>query len=171
MSVGIPLAFPRLVLWLLAGVLLTGCPAPPARDPFQPDKIYTPTLAGIVESEEFVTGVEAVFTLASGEQLRIDLNTAVRPGEHPQPDLGDLLLYGEDADGVWYVAISGSPPCFLTSRSLAYEEGEFIVFNYGLRLPKADDFDPGSVDNGRWDDPRSAGFCINASGEVTEYRG
>ena len=155
--------------------LLSACPALPQpdpavsqRDPLVPDKVYEPTAVGVVEAEERLGGNLVLITLDDGRQLQIDLNEAARVGNYPQPEPGYLLLYGEDDAGPWYVAVSGNPSCFgIGARAI--DHGDALIFNFGLRVPKADNYDPGSVSGTRYDNPR-AGFCLNGDGEVTEYQ-
>jgi hypothetical protein len=153
---------------LVSAVLLAGCARQPERDPLVPDRVYTPTIVGVVESEEFI-GVRSVqLTLDDGRTLQLDLDAATAVGNYPEPEPGYLLLYGEEADGPWYVAVSGNPSCFgIGARAI--DEGDAIVFNFGLRVPKADNYDSGSVSGTRYDNPR-ASFCLNQDGQVTEYQ-
>jgi hypothetical protein len=88
----------------------------------------------------------------------------LRPGTDPDP--AEILLYGHDPDGqpwLW----SGDE-CSLPSRAL--DEGETIAFEFGLRLPKADDFDPGWITDGEFSNELDS-LCINEDGEVTDLRG
>lgn len=50
----------------------------------------------------------------------------------------------------------------------ARDHGSHIVFRSVLRLPKAPEFDPGAIDDGRFPSFRE-GFCVNSAGEVVGY--
>lgn len=157
-----------LLVMLGLGLGLGGCPQQPQRDPLAPDRMYSPTVVGVVESEEFVAVRTVSLTLDDGRVFEIDLGAATAVGGYPEPEPGYLLLYGEEHDGAWYVAISGNPSCFgIGARAI--DHGDAIVFDFGLRVPKADDYDPGSVSGSRYSNPQ-AGFCLNERGEVTEYQ-
>ena len=155
-----------LLVMLGLGLVLGGCPQQPQRDPLAPERVYTPTVVGVVESEEFVDVRTVSLTLDDGRVLEIDLGAATAVGGYAEPEPGDLLLYGEERAGAWYVAVSGNPSCFLVGAR-AIDHGDAIVFNFGLRVPKAADYDPGSVSGSRYSDPQAA-FCLNEAGEVTE---
>jgi len=146
---------------------VVGCPAAPLADPLVPERLYAPSVAGVVEAEERLEGNVVRLTLDGGREIEIDLRHATRVADHPQPDPGYLILYGEATDGPWYVAIAGNPSCFLV-HGRAIDHGEFMVFEFGLRVPKAEGYDPGSASGPRYDSPRGA-FCLNSDGSVTEY--
>ena len=67
----------------------------------------------------------------------------------------------EDSDCYWW-------------KEAATDDGTHIVPDNGLRLPKAEAFDgQGWPENGRYDYSLSGYYvqsCINANGEVIEYR-
>lgn len=92
-----------------------------------------------------------------------------------------LLLSGEVNGQRWWIALVDMSPggpqmpadCFGLDAKGA-DQGDAIVFDFGLRLPKASDFDPGGqFPDGRYDAPGGGGgparFCINPDGEVTAY--
>lgn len=55
--------------------------------------------------------------------------------------------------------------CFVMTV-LATDAGDFLIFDNGLRLRTADDFDPASnFIDGRFDSPQDA-LCITEDGEV-----
>lgn len=65
------------------------------------------------------------------------------------------------------MSLAGSPACYQIGAR-AIDHGEALIFNFGLRVQKADDYDPGSISGTRYGNPQG-GFCLNEDGEVTEY--
>jgi hypothetical protein len=115
----------------------------------------------------------AQFDLSNDQVVVLELNSARNLGG-PEPGEGDLFLYGTEPDGPWF----WSGPLLDDPRTggqcaeimaPARDEGDTIAFEIGLRLPKADDFDPFEVTDGQFTDP-TQGFCLNERGEVTRYR-
>ena len=134
-----------------------------------PSEERHPDVIGVVESIEPLGGTEHRYRLASGEQLTLDSND-VDAIEGPAPTEFDLMLYGENAEGAWYVGLRPSGDCFVLSGPAEFR-GEFgdgrVVFEGGLSLPLADDFSPG-----RPSDPRiseRAHICVSEGGEVVSY--
>jgi hypothetical protein len=157
-----------LVVVLALGPVLAGCPQQVQPDPLVPERVYTPSVVGVINSVERLGNNRVLVTLDGGREVEIALGEATAVGGYPDPRAGYLLLYGEELDGAWYVAVSGNPSCFgIGARAI--DHGDAIVFNFGLRVPKAADYDPGSVSGSRYSNPQ-ASFCLNEEGEVTEYQ-
>jgi hypothetical protein len=51
----------------------------------------------------------------------------------------------------------------------ASDAGDSIVFDVGIRLPKAPDFDPGGVTGDEFRAAPGIPFCIGAGGRVVSY--
>lgn len=166
----------RVVLFsALLVAVLTGCKT----DVRIPDVVREPSVVGEI-SEILPGGTEspgdrlALYRLDTSDTLTVDLNSATSLLQNREPGEGDLLLYGEEPDGPWF----WSGPLLHDPRTggqcaeimaPALDEGDTIVFELGLRLPKADGFDPFDVTDGEFSDP-TKGFCLNERGEVTRYR-
>ncbi|MDQ4107784.1 MAG: hypothetical protein M3138_03125 [Actinomycetota bacterium] len=139
-----------------------------------PDVVREPEITGEIAVREFVDGSVVEVETVQGEQVRIELNRTARIGGSTDPDEGDLLLYGTEPDGPWFWSgpLLDDPRTGGNCAELmapALEDGNFIVFEIGVRLPKAPDFDPFEVTDGQFTDP-TKGFCLNERGEVTRYR-
>lgn len=153
-----------ITLWLaVLTVVLAACGAGIPSEERHPDVI------GVVQSIEPLGGTEHVYRLESGEQITLDSND-VDAIEGSAPTEFDLMLYGEDAQGAWYVGLPPQGDCFEIPGPAEFR-GEFgegrIVFDGGLSLPLADDFSPG-----RPSDPRvseRAHVCVNEDGEAVSY--
>lgn len=84
------------------------------------------------------------------------------------------MLYGINDGQPWYLMLplreDIRPGCFLIEDK-GRDEGDRILFDNGLRLPKAADFEAGYNDKGRTGGGPAgrARFCTNASGEVVTY--
>jgi hypothetical protein len=143
-----------------------------------PDVVREPQVVGEVLTREPVVDQSPnerryLYELAGGDMVDLDLNSALRVGNGPAPDEGFLLLYGAEPDGPWFWSgpLRDDP---VTGRQCAYvggpalEQGGWIVFEIGLRLRKASDFDPAEIRNGEFTSPTRV-FCINEHGEVTRY--
>jgi hypothetical protein len=105
-------------------------------------------------------------TLATGDRIDVDLavDSALKGSD---PDVGDLLFYGTHPELWFYAQRPGSDPnCYLIQALVAEETNSELWFDFGLILPKAQDFDRGS---GNFRDPLTA-FCVNDRGEVTRLR-
>lgn len=125
-----------------------------------------PDTVGVVAARERVAVRTDRYTLSDGRQLDIDYN-ASRQLVGTGGEVGDLLLVGRDAQGVWYGGLRGEAGCYVLD-SYGTDEGMFIVFPSGIRLPKAPDFDPGGITDGQCVRPGD-GFCIDAQGRVVRY--
>lgn len=153
---------------------LTGCNT----DVDIPELVRTPELIGEVTASEAATDEQSgerrfVYRLEGTEVVDIDLNSAVNIGGGHEPQVGDLLLYGEEPEGPWFWSgqLRDDPvtdgTCTLI-EGRAVEQGNSIVFEIGLRLPRAPDFDPAEQTDGEYTQPNRY-FCINEHGEVTRY--
>jgi hypothetical protein len=124
----------------------------------------------VIESMNGIENMRFEIRLVDGELLEVDLGNATSEPQSRTPNPGDLLIYVDDVSGKpWVLAVSGQPSCFMVMER-AIDEGDHLVFETGLRLPKAEDYDPG------WPGPLEeygdqARFCINEEGVVTHYAG
>jgi hypothetical protein len=138
-----------------------------------PDIVHEPELAGeIVQRVDLAEG-PIELTLSGGERIELDRMTAanLRPGTDPNE--GDLLLYGTEPDGPWFWSgpllddpVTGRQCAGIPGPAL--DDGEAIVFEIGMRLPKAADFDPAEQRDGVFSNPTRE-FCIDEFGEVTRF--
>jgi len=143
-----------------------------------PDLVREPQIVGEVLTREPVVDQgpnerRYLYELAGGDTVDLDLNSALRVGDGPAPDEGFLVLYGTEPDGPWFWSgpllddsVTGRQCATIGGPAL--EEGASIVFEIGLRLPKAPDFDPAEIRDGEFSDPTRY-FCIDEHGEVTRY--
>jgi len=82
---------------------------------------------------------------------------------------GDLMFFGEDAQGAWYAAANhvGTNECPFEMSGGAYDEGDVLHFTSGLVLRKAPNF---RIVSDWVEDPfplRAADqICVNEQGEV-----
>ena len=135
-----------------------------------------PTSAGVVAELEQVPNKGRTFSyrLESGAAVEIDLAEADIIGAPGGAGVGWLLLSGTKASGqAWIIGlpsdpvVSSHPGCFrLEATGMGHDR--WIDMSNGLRLKKAQDFDPGSVKDERYAVDRFA-FCVNSKGEVTSY--
>ena len=146
--------------------VLTACvllPSPTPVPSLTPD--YRPEVVGIVESTELLGDMRVRLVLSGGR--RIDLDRAVDDAlQDATPVPGSLLFYGT-APRPWFHAESPGPSedCYLVRGLIEGDVGgPELHFDFGLVLPKSDDFDPGS---GNFRRPQGSAFCVNAQGEVT----
>jgi hypothetical protein len=127
-----------------------------------------PSIVGVVIRREFVGSRTARFSLETGKEVEIDLEKVDRlvPGG-AEPDVGDLLLYGVAGTDAWLVTIrSGSNGFELRTTPAAARSGS-IVFDFGLRLPIADNY---HETGGPMEEGTPATYVVNQRGEVTERR-
>lgn len=142
-------------------VLATACGTP----------TRVPDVTGVVVNVKELSGPPRRFTLEGGEF--VDL---LFPGTDPLADSrgglapGTLLLAGEDGGGRWYMSLTRDGDCFLMD-SYGSDAGDAIHFDNGLQLPKAEEFDPGIVADGRYDKNPQGHFCVSENGEVISYDG
>jgi hypothetical protein len=128
---------------------------------------YTLDASHVVESVAEVDGGIRV-TFADGGTLELGETTSdvALHGNLISP--GELLLVGQHGDAIGYATTwLGSDGCYVLNEP-AVDDGSHILFRFALRLPKAEDFDPGPVRNGQFPSFRE-GFCINSGGEVVSY--
>jgi hypothetical protein len=152
----------RFLTALVLAVTVLGC-TPTKVDP------HDPTLAGVVQSRQFIGPQTATFTLAGERSVEIDLESthSLRP-EGTEPNVGDLLLHGVDAGRPWFVAVPPtSSGCELRVRPVAPSSGR-LMFDFGLRLPLASN--DREADYGQLDAGAPVRYLINDHGEVIERR-
>lgn len=128
------------------------------------------TDSGVVESVEEMESDGWRVTLTRGEEVAV--GTASLDEGSIQPD--DLLILATSPSGAGgpatlntYVTLRLSTVGYYLEEP-ARDDGSHIVFRSGLRLPKAPEFEPGPIDDGRFPSFRE-GFCINPAGEVVAY--
>lgn len=138
-------------------VMLTACSD-------RPSDVMTPSIVGVVEAIEVRSGSNLA-VLSNGETF--DLGTAEPLLGHGSPVEDELLLVGKRDSESWYFPIpAGSRRCpFELGFGDAWEEEESFVFEVGLRLAKAENFEPLSVPRDT-EDPVQVALCINDQGEV-----
>lgn len=142
-------------------VLATACATQPR----------VPDVVGVVVDVEELAGPPRRFTLEGGAFADLPFpGTDPLPGSEGGLDRGTLLLAGEDSGGRWYMSLTRDGDCFLMD-SYGSDAGDAIDFDNGLRLPKAEDFDPGIVTDGRYDENPQGHFCVSEKGEVVSYDG
>jgi hypothetical protein len=140
-----------------------------------PDR--NPSVGGVIKSNENVNGIWH-YELENGESLEIDFDEPITLLDDALGgDPGALLFYGEDEDP-WYFVLEryapGDPPGNFRFETTATDDDTHVVFENGLRLPKAPGFDGrGWPQDGRYDSPAAeccfAPFCIDQNGQVTAY--
>jgi hypothetical protein len=107
-----------------------------------------------------------VVQFASGKTVTLAPNAAALGAAGI--DKGDLLLLPAESGSIWFPALSqGSGGCFILDMP-ATDDGDFILFDNGLRLPKYHPFDDGPSRSGRYEGFPD-GFCVNAAGRVVRY--
>jgi hypothetical protein len=146
---------------LMSAILLTGCPV----DTPRPAQVYELTNSGIVESVEEMEGGGLRLALATGESIDLLPGAVDLYGEIIIP--GEFIMIGTAGSAVGYATTRTADACHVLNEP-AIDDGGHILFDFGLRLPKAPDFDPGPIDDGRFPSFRE-GFCINSAGEVVRY--
>lgn len=138
-----------------------------------PDVVREPEIAGEIERRADLPDGPLRLTVVGGAEIELDRMTAtnLRPGTDPNE--GDLFLYGTEPDGPWFWSgpllddrVAGRQCAGIAGPAL--EEGDAIVFEIGLRLPKAPDFDPAEQRDGVYSNPARE-FCIDEHGEVTRF--
>jgi len=102
-------------------------------------------------------------TLSGGEQVDIDTAKDVAVGG-ASPSKGDLFFYGTRPTPWFYTLRYGNGQEFCTLNGRARATGGDLLFDFGLVLPEAADWDPGS---GNFLRPGGSFFCVNEDGEVT----
>jgi hypothetical protein len=136
----------------------------------RPADVFEPTEIGVIDSIDGIRNMQFALRLEDGTNLDVDLAEGTYEPASRTPNVGDLFVYVEDVGGQpWMLAVSGQGNCFMI-QAPAIDEGGYLVFESGLRLPKASDFDPG------WPGPLEeyadqAHFCVNREGVVTHFAG
>lgn len=141
----------------VAAVFLAGCwrSAPIPHDP---------SVVGVVEAYAS-DGRTAQLGLRSGVTLTIEHGSVQNLGPSTQPGVGDLLLYGVEPDGPWYVALPRSDPSgFVLYSPVRPDVGNTITFESGLRLRIAPEYVATGSGTGEADVPIM--YIINDDGEV-----
>jgi hypothetical protein len=151
-------------LSLLALVALAGC----GELRVGPEPVRDPEVVGVVEEWESVGPRTDHFHLSDGRVFEIDYNDSRQLFPGDALDAGDLLLYGSDQEGIWYQVLNREADCYIL-ESWGRDAGDFIVFDVGIRLPKAPDFDAGGVTSGEFRANPGIPFCIDAQGRVVSY--
>jgi hypothetical protein len=140
-------------------------PPPPSR---------VPDIVGVIADREFTDRGTSIFTFEDGGgDVEIDFDVA-----HSLNGSGGdrtLLMYGVHEGQPWYLTLGergDGRGCFEIG-GLATDKGDHILFDRGLLLPKAEGFEAGDWprDN-RYEEAVLGGFasfCLNESGEVTDY--
>lgn len=154
-----------LVPTMLLILPLSGCPAAltPEGAPISPGITCTPTTAGIVSDVE-VQAEGTLYTLEDGSEILVPVNTRRFGAE---PNRGDLLMFGESEEcGVFRARAAPTElaefgTC-LAIYEAAIDDTDFVLFQEGLRVPKAEGFQslPRYV---------SGVACLNESGEIVHY--
>ena len=134
---------------------LVGCSDKPA-DP------VTPTIVGVVESSDDELVQTPVVQLSDGTNYDL---TGATPLVGRGPRQGELLIAGEQNDGErWYHALTADDSrCPFRVSGKLWEEPDAVVLEFGLRLLKADDYEPPDLPL------ESYGgllLCVNEHGEV-----
>ncbi len=155
-----------LVGLVLVAVTVGGCGRPP--EPPRPPGVRTPDAIGVIVAYDRSNCDVTRYTLDTGDVVEVVARSwdfeyecegalwsptprmadtkpdgNITDGAAPGEDVtnGGLVLYGEDEFGEWYaVARPGGDECLFTIQAGAFDDGDFIHFSSGLRLPKADDF-------------------------------
>ena len=155
----------RRLRWLavVALLALAGCEFEMRR----PSVVYEFSESGVVESvDEIPDGIRVTFTHGDAIELGASTHDVDLYGELILE--GELLLIGLHNSSIGYATLSiVLDACYILDEP-AVDDGKKVLFRFGLRLPKAPDFDPGAIDNGQFPSFRE-GFCINSSGEVVRY--
>jgi hypothetical protein len=68
------------------------------------------------------------------------------------------------------LALSGQGDCFMIQGQALDEDGH-LIFESGLRLPKAADYDAGYLGSFEGYTTDQAHFCIDSQGVVTHFAG
>jgi hypothetical protein len=155
-------------MWAWLSILAFGAAGCTGFD--RPATVFEPTEVGAIESIDGIRDMRFALRLEQGVELEIDLSDANYEPASRTPNSGDLLLYVEDVGGKpWVLALSGEADCFMI-QGRAIDEGDHLLFETGLRLPKAADYDPGYP--GPLEEySDQAHFCLDREGVVTHFAG
>ena len=124
-----------------------------------------PSLIGVVAEEERTGSISTRFGLTDGRSVVIDANDFRQLGPGLDAEPGDLLLVGNDQQGGWLAVLRGGGRCY-ELESFGHDEGDFVVFDVGFRLPKHPEFRGGR--DSVYDTPLIA-FCVDEQGLVRSY--
>lgn len=154
--------------WLgsvLVALPLAACPLAltPEGAPISPDVVCTPSVAGIVSEVETQPG-GTVYTLEDGEQILIAVSARAFGS---MPSLGDLFMSGESEECRRFRARAIPRDLYEYGACLgigqaAIDDGDFVIFQDGLRVPKAQGFEA----QARY---VSGVACLNERGEIIHY--
>jgi hypothetical protein len=137
----------------------------------RPDTIFEPTTVGVIASIEGIRDMRFAIELDDGTRLEVDLSAGTYEPASRTPNPGDLFVYVEDVGGEpWVLVLSGQADCFMI-QGQALDEGGHLIFESGLRLPKAADYDAGYLGSFEGYTSDQAHFCINSLGVVTHFAG
>jgi hypothetical protein len=152
----------RLMVALSLVTLISSACRPQVRDP---------EFVGVVVDREFLPDGVRRFTIEGGQHVDLDLDRANSLDGGSGGPVGTLLLAGETVGDAWHILLAERGEGCFRLDIYATDADDSIIFDNGLRLPKADGFDPGSVSDGRYDQHPQSGFCVNRNGEVESYSG
>jgi len=169
---------PAALIAIVVASMLVGCNSGRGPLPARPTRSLAPTIISLVTKVD-QDGSPVVLTLASGDRIDFEgIGGEREVYRRGNLEPGDLLLAGPGNPADWYALLSptstvrtGSskpdPACWAINGG-AFEDGDFIDFSNGLRLPKAAGF---SVVDDYIEDPFPARgsdeFCVNQEGQVT----
>jgi hypothetical protein len=131
-------------------------------------------MVGIIETIEPATPTspDAVI-LTDGRRRDFDRRELI---DSPHPEPGELMLSGELNGEPWIAFLAPPPPspvwggerpdCW-SILAPAWRDDGFLHFKSTIRLPLADDFEPGS--SGHINYYVFARFCVSSRGEVVAY--
>jgi hypothetical protein len=139
------------------------------RGPAAPEP-HDPSLAGVVLTRDFLSPSTVRLVLETGESLDLDLKAARNLNPNgDEPDPGELLMHGVGPDGPWFATAARSlEGAFQIWSQRRATIGRSIMFDWGLRLPIADNFSVSLTG------PMEAGmpvtYLLNERGEVTRQQ-
>ena len=119
-----------------------------------PAQVYELTDSGVVESVEELEDGGLRVALAGEESVQLEAGALGLDSEIVP--VGDLLLVGSTGSSTTYVTLRERDECYVLNEP-AIDDGTHMIFDFGLRLPKSPDFDPGSVDDHRLNIPKCVG--------------
>jgi hypothetical protein len=121
---GLAAIFPSLLLQLAA------C------EPQRPTTTFEPTIVGLIEQSN--AGYSDIVTLDGGQTVEVG---DARSLDGKGLSGGELFLGGRDQQGLWYQAArAGNPNCPFGISSNAWDDGDAVIVESGLRLKKASGF-------------------------------
>jgi hypothetical protein len=146
---------------------MTGCLPSPA---VVPEVTFEPSTVSVIGSVVPIGGDTLEFDLGAGQSFTYHPAEAL---SDIVPTAQDMLLAGQrEGGGQWAMVVrhdSAGGICYRV-RAPAFVRDRRVVFNNGLSLAMAPDFDPASAgSDGVWANDQ-AGFCIDMSGRVVSYQ-